>query len=128
MANRQQHAAKLELKKQSTSAAGLLSERFPQVAGMVIHMTYYQNGINPVLMVRTLNVFPTSPAYFKMDCMIKGCEGGGFDLTSVIKSMIKTRKKEKKGSIDCKGKVDAVTCDHASVDYDIAIKFGKAPR
>ncbi|MDP2158539.1 MAG: hypothetical protein Q8K68_12625, partial [Nitrospirota bacterium] len=128
MANRQQQAAKVELKKQNTFAAGLLSERFPQVAGMVIHMTYYQNGINPVLMVRTINVFPTSAAYFKMDCMIKGCENGGFDLTPVIKTMIKDRKKEKKGSMDCKGKVDTVTCDHASVDYDIAIKYGKAPR
>jgi hypothetical protein len=128
MANRQQHAAKLELKKQNTYAAGLLSERFPHVAGMVIHMTYYQNGINPVLMVRTLNVFTTSPAYFKMDCMIKGCENGGFDLAPVIKSMIKARKKEKKGSIDCKGKVDTVTSDHASLDYDIVIKYGKTPR
>ncbi len=79
-------------------------------------------------MVRKLNVFPTSAAYFKMDCMIKGCENGGFDLTPVIKNMIKTRKKEKKGSIDCKGKVDAVTADHASVDYDITIKFGRASR
>lgn len=128
MANRQQQQAKVELKKQNTSAAGLLSERFPHVAGMVIHMTYLQNGINPVLMVRTLNVFPTSPAYFKMDCMIKGCDNGGFDLTPVIKSMIKARKKEKKGSIDCKGKVDAVTADHASVDYTIAIKYGKVSR
>jgi len=128
MANRQQQAAKLELKKQNTFAAGLLSERFPQVAGMVIHMTYYQHGINPVLMVRTLNVFPTSAAYFKMDCMIKGCDNGGFDLTPVIKIMIKTRKKEKKGSIDCKGKVDTVTTDHASVEYDITIKYGKVPR
>ena len=128
MANRQQHAAKLELKKQNTYAAGLLSERYPHVAGMVIHMTYFQNGINPVLMVRTLNVFPTSAAYFKMDCMIKGCDNGGFDLTPVIKTMIRDRKKEKKGSLVCRGKVDMVTCDHASVDYDIAIKYGKKSR
>ncbi len=128
MANRQQQAAKVELKKQNTFAAGLLSERFPQVSGMVIHMTYYQNGINPVLMVRTINVFPTSAAYFKMDCMIKGCESGGFDLTPVIKSMIKTRKKEKKGALDCKGKVDAVAGDHASVEYEISVKYGRASR
>ena len=128
MANRQQQQAKVELKKQNTSAAGLLSERFPHVAGMVIHMTYYQNGINPVLMVRKLNVFPTSAAYFKMDCMIKGCENGGFDLTPVIKNMIKTRKKEHKGSMGCKGIVDTVSCDHASVAYEISIKYGKARR
>ncbi len=128
MANRQQHAAKLELKKQNTSAAGLLSERYPQVSGMVIHMTYYQNGINPVLMVRTLNVFPTSAAYFKMDCMIKGCESGGFDLTSEIRNMIKNARKAQKGSMVCKGKVDAVTCDHASVAYEISVKYKKPGR
>lgn len=128
MANRHQQAARVELKKQNTTAAGLLSERFPQVSGMVIHMTYFQNGINPVLMVRTLNVFPTSSAYFKMDCMIKGCENGGFDLTHPITNMIKAHKKENKGSLECKGKVDAVSCEHASVDYEISIKYGKAGR
>jgi hypothetical protein len=128
MANRQQYAAKMELRKQNKFAAGLISERFPGVAGIVLHMTYYQNGNNSVLMVRTVNVFPTSSAYFKMDCMIKGCDNGGFDLTSVVDGMIKTGKKTKKGSLSCCGKVDAGVSEHASVDYDIVIKYGKAAR
>jgi hypothetical protein len=128
MANRNNYAAKMELKKQNKSAAGLISEQFPEVAGMVIQMTYYQNRANPLLMVRTVNVFPTSFAYFKMDCMIKGCEGGGFDLSPVVKSMIKEKKKGKKGRLDCCGKVDSSAAEHASVEYDIAIRYGKASR
>ena len=128
MANRQHQAAKLELRKQNRIAAGVISERFPDVSGMMIHMTYYQQGANPVLMVRTLNVFPTSPAYFKMDCMIKGCEKGGFDLTPEIGAMIKARKKDKKGSLKCCGKVDTVNAEHASMDYEISIKYAKPGR
>jgi hypothetical protein len=128
MANRQQHAAKMELKKQNRFAAGIISDRFPEVSSIVIHMTYYQNGTNPVLMVRTVNVFPSSYAYFKMDCMIKGCDNGGFDLTSIVESMVKANKKEKKGSLTCGGKVDALVADHARVDYEVAIRYGKRGR
>jgi hypothetical protein len=128
MANRQQYAAKMELKKQNRFAAGLISERFPEVSSIVIHMTYYQNGSNPVLMVRTVNVFPTSYAYFKMDCMIKGCNNGGFDLTAIVNNMVKAHKKEKKGSLSCCGKVDALVSEHARVDYDVAIQYSKVGR
>ena len=128
MANKQQYAARMELKKQNRFAAGLISERFPGVAGIVLHMTYYQNGNNSVLMVRTVNVFPTSSAYFKMDCMTKGCNNGGFDLTSEIDGMVKAGKKTKKGSLSCCGKVDDDVSDHSSVDYDIVITYGKAAR
>ncbi len=113
----------MELRKQTRFAAGLISDRFPGVADIVVHMTYYQKGANPVLMVRTLNIFPTSYAYFKMDCMIKGCDNGGFDLTSIITGMIKAHKKEKKGTLTCCGKVDALVSDHASIEYELSIKY-----
>ena len=92
MIQRQEHLRKMELKKQLKLDAGLVSERFPQVLGMVIKMTYYHNADNPVLMQRMINVFPTSYAYFKMECMTKGCEEGGFDLTSAIVKNIKQKK------------------------------------
>ena len=126
MANRNNYAAKAELHKQRKSAAGLISEHFPQVAGMVIQLTYYQDRANSLLMVRTVNVFPTSSAYFRMDCMTKGCEDGGFDLTSVIRGMIRDKKREKKGRIECRGKGESVSAGHASVEYDIAIRYLKS--
>jgi hypothetical protein len=111
--------------KQKKIDAGLVSEIYPKVASMVIRMTYYQNMLNPVLMKRTVNVFPDSYAYFDMLCKIKGCENGGFDLTPIIKKMVKGRKKKGKGELTCKGKGDNVKTEHASVSYEINIKFKK---
>ncbi len=128
MANRHNYAAKMELKKQNRFATGLVSDRFPEVSGIVIHMTYYQKGANPVLMVRTVNIFPTSYAYFKMDCMIKGCDGGGFDLTSVVADMVKTHKRGRKGALVCCGNIDTLASDHASIEYEIVMQYNKASR
>ena len=121
--HRQNYALKVELKKQVNIAAGLVSDRFPSVSGIVIHMTYYRKAAIPLLMVRTVNIFPTSYAYFKMDCMIKGCEGGGFDLTSVVTNMVKTHKKVRKGSLDCSGTADAIESDHARIEYETVIRY-----
>ncbi len=125
MIHRQNHLKKMELKKQNKQDAGLVSDRFPDVSGIIIHMTYYHKAENPVLMERTINVFPTSYAYFNMECMIKGCESGGFDLTSLISRQIKQHKKSIKGSMICKGKDEALSSNHASVNYEINIKYDK---
>lgn len=123
MAHRQNYIERMELNKQLRLASGLVSERFPDVSGIVIHMTYFHKGVNPVLMVRTVNFFPSGYAYFNMDCMIRDCVDGGFDLTSVITGMIKHRKKLGKGKLVCKGKNDALASDHASIAYEIRIKY-----
>ena len=125
MAHRQNYIEMAELNKQRRVAAGLVSERFPKVSSIVIHMTYYQKGANPVLMVRIVNVIPTNYAYFNMECMIKGCSNGGFDLTSVIKNMIKNHKKSGKGKLVCNGKSETLAHDHASISYEISIQYNK---
>lgn len=118
----------MELNKQNRLAAGLLSERYPQVSGIVINMTYYQKGSDSILMLRTVNVIPADFAYFNMECVNKGCLEGGFDLTSVIASMIKARKKAGKGKLTCCGKIDTRASDHASVVYEIGIEYNKRAR
>ncbi|GAB4420602.1 MAG: hypothetical protein OHK0032_16330 [Thermodesulfovibrionales bacterium] len=125
MAHKQNYTARMELNRQHRLAAGLLSDRFPEVSGIVIHMTYYQKGINPVLMERTVNIFPTCFAYFNMECMVKDCEGGGFDLSPVIADMVKTHKKVGKGKLVCCGMIDALASDHASIAYEIGIRYNK---
>ncbi|MBM4139941.1 MAG: hypothetical protein FJ242_00375 [Nitrospira sp.] len=125
MAHRQNYMEMVELNKQRRVAAGLVSERFPKVSNIVIHMTYYQKGANPVLMVRIVNVIPTNYAYFNMECMIKGCSNGGFDLTSVINDMIKNHKKSGKGKLVCNGKSELLASDHASISYEISIQYNK---
>lgn len=128
MAHKQNYTTQAELNRQNRLAAGLLSERYPGVSGIVIQMTYFQKGANPVLMLRTINILPTDAAFFNMECVIKGCDGGGFDLTKIIAKMVKTRKKVVKGKLSCCGKVDARALDHASVEYEIGIKYGKKSR
>lgn len=125
MTNKRQHSAKAELNKQHKLAAGLVSERFPRVDSILVNMTYYQKGINPVLMVRTINVLPTTYAYFNMECMIRDCAGGGFDLTPIISKMVKSLKKSGKGRLVCRGKGDGLSSDHASIEYEINIKYKK---
>jgi len=125
MTSKQSYMARMELNRQNRLATGLLSERFPQVSGILINMTYYQKGANPVLMLRTIHVQPPDSAYFNMDCLIKGCVDGGFDLTPVIRNMVKARKKTVKGKLVCRGKTDTNSADHASVEYEIEMRYNK---
>ena len=126
MVHRNKMTERMELIRKMKSESGLVSEKFPPVTGMVINMTYYQNLPNPILMVRTLNIFPTSNAYFQMECMIRECEGGGFNLRPIVSRMIKDRKRSLKGKMDCKGKGDGLEKDHANVSYEIKIKYKRA--
>ncbi|TAL26838.1 MAG: hypothetical protein EPN94_02460 [Nitrospirae bacterium] len=125
MAHRQDYIAKMELVKKNRVDAGLVSERFPKVASIIINMTYYQKVANPVLMERTINILPASYAYFNMECMIKDCVNGGFDLTKAISDLIKSHKKSGKGKLVCKGKTSAGSSEHASVSYEINIQYIK---
>jgi hypothetical protein len=125
MAHKQNYIERMELNKQRMLAAGLVSECFPEVSDIVVHMTYFQKAINPVLMVRTVNFWPSRHAYFNMDCMIKGCVNGGFDLTSVISKMIKNHKKSEKGKLFCNGNIDGLVPDNASIAYQITVKYNK---
>ncbi len=125
MANREDYLKKMELKNKAKLDAGLMSERFPNVEGIIIKMTYYHNSENPVLMQRTINVFSTSYAYFHMDCMIRGCTGGGFDLSSIIAKQIKKKEKTSKGKMPCKNKDAELEPDHAHISYDINVQYSK---
>jgi len=125
MSYRQDYLERIELKKQHRIAAGLVSECFPEVSDIAVHMTYFHKGANPILMVRKVNYWPSRHAYFNMDCMIKGCVDGGFDLTSVISKMIRNHKKSEKGKLLCDGNIDALASDHASIAYQITIKYNK---
>lgn len=118
----QKYADELK-RKEEKIAAGLVSERFPQVSAMVIKMTYYREPSKPVLMVRTVNVFPSSHAYFHMKCVIKECVDGFFDLAPAITGLVKRHKKSGKGGMLCCGKGDNLCDNHASISYEINIRY-----
>jgi hypothetical protein len=121
---RQSYKEKLELKKASLLAAGLVSERYSGVSSIVLHMTYYQRSLlDPILMKRTLSFLPANYAYFHMKCMKEECNNGGFDLAPVVAGLVKIRKKSIKGKIFCHGTHE--TRGHASISYEINIQYNK---
>lgn len=116
----------MEMRSRINQAAGLVSDKYPSVSGIVIYMTYYREAAVPLLMVRTLNIHPTSYANFRMDCMTTGCDGGGFDLATSIASMVKTRTQVSTGSLHCHGKVNASPARHAHIEYKAVIAYKDA--
>ncbi len=120
---RNDHVSRAEIKKQMNEAAGFVSDRFPSVAGISITMTYYQRAVKSPLMVRTVNIFPSSYANFNMTCMTKGCNGGGFELSAVVEEMVKNQTKTSKGSLLCSGTDVALPNDHARIEYKAVIEY-----
>jgi hypothetical protein len=57
--------------------------------------------------------------------MIRGCEGGGFDLTRLIRKQIKDKKKVTKGEMICKGKNGDFASNHSHIVYEVNVQYGK---
>lgn len=115
----------MEQKKRDMMSAGLISGRFPEVAKIVFHMTYYEKASDSVLMVRTLNFIPTDYATFHMDCTREECKKGGFDLNPIVTSLVRSRKKTMKGKLFCHGKSEALRIGHSSIDFKIDIQYNR---
>jgi hypothetical protein len=125
MRKKQDYFEKKELNKQKKLDAGLVSNLSPNVLSIAVLITYYKKLSNSVLMVRTVNFFPTSYAYFYMECIMKECVNGGFELTQVITNLIKKHKNSGMGKMVCNGKNDGLAPGHTSIDYEISIKYKK---
>lgn len=124
MARTQDQRVKREQAERDKAIAGLISDRFPAVAGIVIRMKYYQKlSFSPVLMERTSHFYPDGYAYFHMACMTQECVDGGFDLTPMISSLVKQRKKSGTGKLKCKAVNDSLSADHASIFYEIVVQY-----
>lgn len=119
--NSKKNAVRVERIQQKRDA-GIVSEHYPGVAGIVIDMMYNQKGIKKALQ-RTVNFFPTSCALFRIDCLCKDCVDGGFDMSKVITTMIGNRKEAAKGKLNCAG--NGSSEDHSTIVYEVAIKYTK---
>lgn len=113
------HAAKKEEMQQKLKA-GLLSASFPDVANIVVSMIYSQNEIARSI-PRTVHFFPDSYAFFRIGCLDKDCVDGGFDLSRILTSMIRNRKKAAKGRLDCEG--NGTSAAHSAIAYEIEITY-----
>jgi len=101
------------LREEQKQAAGLLSERFPQVLTIVIDMTFNRKSINPAHMKRTMYFYPDTYAYFHWGCMTRSCEDG-FDLSHVISNMVRDHAETRTGEMECAN----VDRNHASILYE----------
>jgi hypothetical protein len=120
--NNNKHAAIMEKKQemmQQRREAGSVATQFPEVANIVMHMTYNQRGAKSIL--RTFNFTPGSYAFFIVNCLRQDCVDGGFDLTQVISTMVRNHKMEGKGSLSCTG-TDSST-NHSDIVYEVAIQY-----
>jgi hypothetical protein len=116
------YAAMMERKQeiiQQKCEAGSVATRFPEVANIVMNMTYSQHGARSI--TRTIPFTPSSYAFFIVNCLRKDCVDGGFDLTQVITTMIRNRGVEVKGSLSCTG-TDSST-NHSNIVYEVAIQY-----
>ena len=123
MRYRQSYKEKMELERVAMAAAGLVSERYAGVSNIEFQMTYYQRGLHPVLMTRTLSFLPANYATFHLKCLQEGCTGGGYDLAPVVAGLASSRQKTVKGKIFCHGTNDTV--GHASIAYEVNIQYSK---
>jgi len=121
-ANSRKNAARTERLHQRVEA-GFVAAHFPEVKNIVINMTYNQVGLNKALL-RTVNFFPDSHAFFRVDCVNRDCTDGGFDLTKVINTMILKRKEAAKGELSCEG--NGPSAGHSAITYEVAIQYEMA--
>lgn len=124
MNSKLKNSERLQIKQQKADS-GLMSERYPNVASVIVAMNYYNGSSDQVIMQRTVNFFPNSNTYFKMECMKRDCIDGGFNLESVIAKMVKGCLKSGKGELACAGKDSS---GHARIEYKISIKYNKTSR
>jgi hypothetical protein len=107
-------------RKQRRIEAGIMATNYPEVAGIVITMMYKQKGVaNPLL--RILNFYPSSYAFFKVDCLSYDCIDGGFDMSWLITSMIRNHSEFSKGELGCND--NGPRPDHSTIEYEIQINF-----
>jgi len=117
--NSRKNATRTERQKQRVDA-GLVAAQYPEVAQIVVNMMYNQKGIKKSL-ARTVNFFPSSYAFFRVDCLSKDCLDGGFDLSPVITTMIGKRKQVAKGELCCEG--DNPSSSHSAIVYEVSIQY-----
>ncbi len=116
--NNRKHEVKIE-RMQQRLEAGSVAEHYPEVAGIVISMTYNQRGAKSIL--RTFNFSPDSYAFFRLDCLSKYCVDGGFDLNQVITAMIRNRRTVTNGTLSCEG--NEPSAGHSDIVYKVAIQY-----
>jgi hypothetical protein len=120
MTNKEKNVAKME-KRQQRLDSGLISEHFPEVSNIVINVTNSYGRIKPITVLRTLNFWPSSYAYFNIECLSEGCLDGGYDLNQVITIMIRSHKDSGEGELVCDS--SNLSSGHSRIYYKVSILY-----
>jgi len=126
MTYREKCDAKLE-RMQERQDAGLISQRFPEVSSIVVDMEHNRKGISDIHLLRTLNFFSDSHAYFRVECLNRDCRDctDGFHLDQVVAAMIRNHTASKEGELNCEG--NSITSRHVNVSYKVTIQYNEFP-
>jgi hypothetical protein len=120
--NNNKHTAMMERKQEiirQRREAGSVATCFPEVASIIMNMTYNQKGTKSIF--RTFHFTPSSYAFFIVNCLRQDCVDGGFDLTQIITAMIRNRRVDAKGTLSCKGTDSSAI--HSDIVYEVAIQY-----
>jgi len=120
MTNSEKNAARKE-RTQQRLESGLVSEHFPGVSSIVIHVTNSYEGIIPESVLRTFNFWSNSYAYFNIECLSGDCRDGGFDLSRIVALMIRSRNDSEEGELMCDSA--NLSSDHSHIHYKVNIQY-----
>jgi len=120
MTHKEKTAAKME-KMQQRLDSGLISEHFPRVSSIVINVANSYGERNPITVLRTLNFWPNSYAYFNIDCLSDRCSDGGYDLNQVITMMIRNHRDSEEGELSCDS--SNLSSGHSRINYKVSILY-----
>jgi len=122
MTNQEKHLISIKKKEQKIES-GRISDLFPDVSNITIHVTNYHGRKNPVVVKRIFQFFPDSYAYFVLECLRKKCVDGGFDFGKIITKIVKEHRSSESGELSCKG--NSLSSDHSYILYKVAVRYRK---
>ena len=120
MTNSEKNAVRKE-RAQQRIESGLISEHFPKVSSIVINVTNSYKRMNSNSILRTFNFWPSSFAYFNIECLSEDCRDGGFDLSRIVDLMIRNRKDSEEGELMCDS--TNLSSGHSHIHYKVNIQY-----
>lgn len=85
-------------------ASPLISQKYPNVKSLIIEQTFHDDsGTEQIAQTRWNVPIDTTRAYFYIDCRMRECIDGGFDLTQAVISTIENGETRSSGRLVCQG-------------------------
>jgi hypothetical protein len=104
-----------------------LRERFPQVEQLVLEMTFTDLQAFGTYSAQMRSFSPPAKAFFAIACPRTLCLDGGFDLDSVIRSMLACGGTTGGGTLECQGWLDPARPENArcllQMHYRLQVRY-----